>query len=113
MSTFNFDSPTDRSGTHSLRWEKYKGRDVIPLWVADTDFRAPPAVIDALRRRVEQGIFGYTSPPLELRELIVAARSAHPFAGAGVLPPLSRRAERPAALDQCPHEARGRPVGLG
>ncbi|MFM9981219.1 MAG: MalY/PatB family protein [Burkholderiales bacterium] len=72
MSTFNFDSPTDRSGTHSLRWEKYKGRDVIPLWVADTDFRAPPAVIDALRRRVEQGIFGYTSPPLELRELIVA-----------------------------------------
>lgn len=72
MSAFDFDTPTDRSGTHSMRWEKYAGRDVIPLWVADTDFRAPPAVIEALRRRVEHGIFGYTSPPPELRELIVA-----------------------------------------
>ncbi len=71
MSTFDFDAPTDRSGTHSTRWEKYAGRDVIPLWVADTDFRAPPPVIEALRRRVEHGIFGYTSPPPELRELIV------------------------------------------
>ena len=55
MSEFDFDAPTDRSGTHSSRWEKYAGRDVIPLWVADTDFRAPPPVIDALRRRVEHG----------------------------------------------------------
>ncbi len=72
MKPFDFDSPTDRTGTHSTRWEKYAGRDVIPLWVADTDFRAAPAIIDALRRRVEHGIFGYTSPPPELRELIVA-----------------------------------------
>ncbi|MBS0337238.1 MAG: PatB family C-S lyase [Proteobacteria bacterium] len=72
MSPFDFDAPVDRSGTHSMRWEKYAGRDVIPLWVADTDFRAPPAVIEALRRRVEHGIFGYTSPPPELRELIVS-----------------------------------------
>jgi cysteine-S-conjugate beta-lyase len=75
MSAFDFDTPTDRSGTHSMRWEKYAGRDVIPLWVADTDFRAPPAVIEALRRRVEHGIFGYTSPPPGLRELIVARMS--------------------------------------
>ncbi len=72
MTAFEFDSPTDRIGTHSTRWEKYAGRDVIPLWVADTDFRAPPAVLDALRRRIEHGVFGYTSPPPELRELIVA-----------------------------------------
>ncbi len=72
MKPFDFDSPTDRTGTHSSRWEKYAGRDVIPLWVADTDFRAAPAIIDALRRRVEHGIFGYTSPPPELRDLIVA-----------------------------------------
>lgn len=71
MSTFDFDSPVDRSGTHSARWEKYAGRDVIPLWVADTDFRAPPAVIEALRRRVEHGVFGYTVPPPELRELVI------------------------------------------
>jgi cystathionine beta-lyase len=68
---FDFDRPVDRQGTHSLRWEKYAGRDVIPLWVADMDFRSPPAVIDALRRRVEQGVFGYTLQPPELSELIV------------------------------------------
>jgi len=72
MSAFDFDTPVDRAGTNSSRWEKYAGRDVIPLWVADTDFRAPPAVIDALRKRIEHGIFGYTAPPPELRELIVA-----------------------------------------
>ena len=71
MNTFDFDAPVDRTGTHSARWEKYAGRDVIPLWVADTDFRAPPAVIDALRRRVEHGVFGYSTPPPQLRELIV------------------------------------------
>jgi cystathionine beta-lyase len=72
MSEFDFDTPTNRSGTHSVRWEKYAGRDVIPLWVADTDFRAPPAVLEAIRRRAEHGVFGYTTPPPELRELIVA-----------------------------------------
>jgi len=68
---FGFDIPVDRLGTHSLRWEKYAGRDVIPLWVADMDFRSPPAVIAALRRRVEHGVFGYTLPPPELGALIV------------------------------------------
>ena len=41
---YDFDAPVDRSGTWSSRWERYRGRDVIALWVADTDFRAPPAV---------------------------------------------------------------------
>lgn len=68
---YDFNAPVDRSGTHSSRWEKYVGQDVIPLWVADTDFRAPPEVIEALHRRVEHGIFGYTTPPPELRELLV------------------------------------------
>jgi len=68
---FDFDFPVDRRGTHSLRWEKYAGRDVIPLWVADMDFRSPPAVIDALRRRVEHGVFGYTLAPPDLSGLIV------------------------------------------
>ncbi len=68
---FDFDAPVDRRGTHSLRWEKYAGRDVIPLWVADMDFRSPPVVIDALRQRVEHGVFGYTLPPPELSALIV------------------------------------------
>ena len=69
--TFDFDSPVDRAGTWSTRWSRY-GPDVIPLWVADTDFRAPPAVLEALQRRIDHGILGYTTPPRELREAIVA-----------------------------------------
>jgi len=69
---FDFDTPVDRSGTWSARWEKYAGRDIIPLWVADTDFRAPPAVLEAIRARLEHGVLGYTTPPEELRETIAA-----------------------------------------
>lgn len=54
-----------------MRWERYAGRDVIPLWVADSDFRAPPAVIEALAARVEHGVFGYTVAPEALRQAIV------------------------------------------
>jgi cystathionine beta-lyase len=68
---FDFDAPVDREGTWSTRWERYAGRDVIPLWVADTDFRAPPAVLEALAKRVAHGVLGYTVPPDALREAIV------------------------------------------
>jgi putative C-S lyase len=69
---FDFDAPVDRAGTWSSRWERYAGRDVIPLWVADTDFRAPPCVLEALAARLRHGVLGYTAPPPELREAIVA-----------------------------------------
>lgn len=59
MTPFDFDTVIDRRGGDSAKWNKYAGRDVIPLWVADMDFAAPPAVLDALRRRVDQGVFGY------------------------------------------------------
>ena len=68
---FDFDAPVERRGTWSTRWERYAGRDVIPLWVADSDFRAPPAVLAALAARVAHGVFGYTTPPEALREAIV------------------------------------------
>ena len=68
---YDFDTPIDRSGTWSSRWERYRGRNVIPLWVADTDFRAPPAVLRAFAERLEHGVFGYTNPPEELRTAIV------------------------------------------
>ena len=60
---FDFDSVIDRRGTGSEKWDKYRGRDILPMWVADMDFRSPPAVIAALRERVEHGVFGYTDPP--------------------------------------------------
>ena len=68
--TFDFDAPVERAGTWSTRWERFAGRDVIPLWVADSDFRAPPAVLEALAARVAHGVFGYTTPPAALTEAI-------------------------------------------
>jgi putative C-S lyase len=67
---FDFDTPIERGGTWSTRWERYAGRDVIPLWVADTDFRAAPAILDALSKRITHGVFGYSTPPAELRAAI-------------------------------------------
>jgi cystathionine beta-lyase len=65
---FDFDEVIDRRGTACEKWEKYRGRDIIPMWVADMCFRSPPAVIAALHRRTEHGVFGYTGPPPELIE---------------------------------------------
>ena len=48
---YDFDAPVDRRGTDSQKWQKYAGRDILPLWVADMDFRAPPEVIAALHAR--------------------------------------------------------------
>lgn len=59
---FDFDRPIDRRGTGSEKWERWAGRDVVPLWVADMDFAAPPPVLAALQQRVEHGVFGYTVP---------------------------------------------------
>ncbi len=58
---FDFDAPVERAGTDSLKWGKYPA-EVLPLWVADMDFAAPPAVVEALQRRVAQGVFGYNQP---------------------------------------------------
>jgi putative C-S lyase len=67
---FDFDQPVERRGSWSSRWERY-GADVIPLWVADTDFRAPPAVLAAIAKRAAHGVFGYSVPPAELRLALV------------------------------------------
>ena len=69
---FDFDSPIDRRDTSSARWEKYRGRDVIPMWVADMDFATAPAVIEELERRIRHGVCGYTAPPAELSPTIAA-----------------------------------------
>lgn len=63
--TYNFDELTQRRGTASYKWDSAPRPDVLPLWVADMDFRTAPAIIEALQARVEQGIFGYTRVPDE------------------------------------------------
>ncbi len=60
----------DRKGTDSEKWEKYAGTDIIPMWVADMDFKAPDCVISALHKRVDHGVFGYTRPPNDLAEIL-------------------------------------------
>ncbi|CAI1584059.1 MalY/PatB family protein [Serratia proteamaculans] len=66
---FNFDQWVDRSHSDSVKWDKYRDRDIIPLWVADTDFPSPPAIIDALQQRVAHAVFGYSHPSPELIEV--------------------------------------------
>ncbi len=55
-----FDTPVERVGTGSLKWARYAGREVLPMWVADMDFRAAQPIMDALHRRVDHGVFGYS-----------------------------------------------------
>lgn len=56
---FDFDHAPDRRGTGSYKWDSYP-EGVIPMWVADMDFRTAPAIVEALRSRVDHGVFGYT-----------------------------------------------------
>ena len=60
--TFDFNTVIERRGTDSQKWQKYAGRDVLPLWVADMDFKSSPAIIAALQERVATGLFGYARP---------------------------------------------------
>ena len=69
---FDFDTPIDRRGTASVKWNKYGGRDIIPLWVADMDFACAPVIVEALHRRVDHGIFGYSEPPSGLVDVVIA-----------------------------------------
>ncbi|MDR1789837.1 MAG: aspartate aminotransferase, partial [Opitutaceae bacterium] len=59
---FDFATVRNRLNTDSQKWQKYQGRDILPMWVADMDFQSPPAVIEALHRRVDEGVFGYARP---------------------------------------------------
>jgi len=56
----------------SLRWNRYAGRDVIPLWIADMDYPTAPAVVEALQQRIASGLFGYGEPWPSLIETVVA-----------------------------------------
>ena len=68
--SYDFDTLIDRFPTESAKWHVFEP-DVLPMWVADMDFRSPEPVIQALRQRVEHGIFGYPKEPPELRQLII------------------------------------------
>lgn len=60
---YNFDEIIPRRGTNSYKWDSAGDADVLPMWVADMDFRTAPPVVEALRKRAEHGIFGYVRVP--------------------------------------------------
>lgn len=69
---FNFDSPPDRRYTDSQKWSRYDGRDILPMWVADMDFTAPPPVLEALQKRIAHGVLGYAKPWPSLVEAVIS-----------------------------------------
>ncbi|MDE5772909.1 MAG: aminotransferase class I/II-fold pyridoxal phosphate-dependent enzyme, partial [Muribaculaceae bacterium] len=88
MKQYNFDELTERHDTASLKWDTVADRDVIPLWVADMDFKTAPEIIDAVRRRVDTGIYGYVSLPDRYYDAIIgwfARRHNWPIAKKSIL----------------------------
>ena len=57
---YDFDTIVPRCGTNSYKWDTPKEKNVLPMWVADMDFRTPPFVMEALRKRLEHEVLGYT-----------------------------------------------------
>ena len=68
---YNFDKEIIRRGTNSVKWDEISDKDIIPMWVADMDFLAAPAIQKALEERVKHGVFGYTSVPESYYESII------------------------------------------
>ncbi|RAK18682.1 cystathionine beta-lyase [Anoxybacillus vitaminiphilus] len=71
---YSFDDFIERRNTYSVKWDEteriFGVKDVLPLWVADMDFKAPEKVLEALAKRVEHGVFGYTSIPASLKQAV-------------------------------------------
>ncbi len=63
MSSFNFDQIVERKGSGSVKWDSMGNSSILPMWVADMDFRTAEPILSALKQRVEHGVFGYTKVP--------------------------------------------------
>jgi len=73
---FNFNEAIDRRHSDSSKWTKF-AEDVLPMWVADTDFRSPACVTDALTQRIAHGVFGYGGAPAGLADAFIAWCERH------------------------------------
>jgi cystathionine beta-lyase len=72
-----FDEIHERRHTDSQKWQKYEGKDILPMWVADMDFKSPEPVLQALRDRIDHGIFGYARPERSAIEAVVEMLEAN------------------------------------
>ena len=68
---YDFDELVERRSTGCVKWGECPSEDVIPLWVADMDFKAAPAIQEAIRKRAEHGVFGYTHVEEDYYEAVV------------------------------------------
>lgn len=68
---YDFDKETQRRGTNSYKWDIVKEDEILPMWVADMDFEVAPCIKEALKKRVEHGIFGYTLLPESYYEAVI------------------------------------------
>lgn len=69
---YDFDKVTPRRDTNSYKWDSTDDKEVLPMWVADMDFPTAPCIINALKKRVEHGIFGYTRVPEEYYDAVIS-----------------------------------------
>ena len=69
---YNFDELVERRGTNCVKWDESPSPDVIPLWVADMDFRVAPAIFEAVQKRAEHGVFGYNIVPESYYEAVIS-----------------------------------------
>ncbi|MEM8549193.1 MAG: PatB family C-S lyase [Verrucomicrobiota bacterium] len=69
---YDFDREINRTDTGSLKWDKYAGQDILPLWVADMDFAAAPKILAAIKSRADHGITGYTKPYASVEDATLA-----------------------------------------
>ena len=69
---YNFDELVERRGTNCVKWDEAPSDDVIPLWVADMDFKAAPAILEAVKKRAEHGVFGYNIVPESYYEAVIS-----------------------------------------
>lgn len=69
---YDFDEIVNRRSTNSVKWDEAKEEGVIPMWVADMDFKAAPCILEALKKRVDHGVFGYTMVPDSYYESIIS-----------------------------------------
>ena len=69
---YDFDEFVERRGTNCVKWDESPSDDVIPLWVADMDFKVAPAIQEALQQRVAHGVFGYNIVPESYYEAVIS-----------------------------------------
>ena len=68
---YNFDEIITRRGSNCIKWDEAEDPDIIPLWVADMDFHVYPGIVEALRKRVEHGVFGYSLVPQSYYDAVI------------------------------------------